>query len=75
MSEAVEGTCALCGQVMVRDGDDAWHPWNVERACPPEPGPMNESRENFDAWQAFYAAGLRTGRPGVEHFRSQLERP
>jgi hypothetical protein len=31
---------------------------------------MMASKANFDAWQAFYAAGLSPGRPGREHFQS-----
>lgn len=71
--EAEVGTCDLCGQEMIRTPDDCWHPWDVPMPCPPEPGPMNESRENFDAWQAFYASGMRTGRPGRHHFRTTEE--
>ena len=67
------GVCALCGQEMIRTADDCWHPSDVERACPPEPGRMTESRENFEAWQRFYASGLRCGRPGREHFRAERE--
>lgn len=63
--EAVGGICALCGQEMVRYGDDAWHPYTVKRACPPEP-----ERDDYDGWAAFAASGLRSGRPGVEHFRA-----
>jgi hypothetical protein len=74
MSEEVEvGTCALCGQEMIRTADDCWHPYDVATACPPEPGPMTESRENFNAWQEFYASGLRPGRPGREHFTAAKE--
>ncbi len=67
--ESNVGSCALCGQVMVRvieDGivRDVWHPWNVAQACPPEP--PSRSQE----WQDWYAAGGRTGRPGHEHFRT-----
>jgi hypothetical protein len=60
---------------MIRTADDCWHPWHVTEACPPEPGRMTESRENFDAWQEFHAAGLRPGRPGREHFRRAEETP
>ena len=64
------GTCALCGQEMIRTADDCWHPWDVKVACPPEPGPMMESKENSLAWMDFYNKGLRPGRPGREHFRA-----
>lgn len=69
------GICDLCGQEMIRTADDCWHPWSVGTACPPEPGRMSESRENHEAWQAFYANGLRPGRPGREHFRAALADP
>ena len=63
---AMEGHCDLCKQVMVRAGDDAWHPHTVKRACPPEP-----STTPYDGpgWKAFWEQGLAPGRPGVEHFR------
>lgn len=70
VSDAYEGTCDLCGQLMVRDGDDAWHPAavtiNSGIVCPPEPcgNPFD-----YDGWKQFYDSGLRPGRPGVEHFR------
>ena len=65
--DAELGTCDLCGQKMIRTADDCWHPWNVAKACPPEP-----SSVPFDAegWAAFRAAGLAGHRPGREHFRT-----
>lgn len=72
MSEQVTfevGTCDLCGQEMVRTPDDCWHPFNVRRACPPEPPSMRGGDPGaIAAWQEFHAAGLRPGRPGREHF-------
>ena len=60
------GVCALCGQELIRTADDCWHPWDVARACPPEPrGPA--------ALSDWYAAGNRTGRPGREHWRRNEE--
>lgn len=65
------GTCALCGQPMVRgslDGapDDAWHPDTFDAAqCPRMPDPGKD-------WQAYALAvnlGLTPGHPGAEHFR------
>lgn len=57
------GICNLCRQQMLYDprNGDAWHPWDVERACPPEP-------KTFEGWQDFARAGLRPGRPGAQHF-------
>jgi hypothetical protein len=67
--EAEVGTCDLCGQELIRTADDCWHPYDVERACPPQPDdPKMSTPESFDAWQTFYASGLRPGRPGREHF-------
>jgi hypothetical protein len=59
------GTCALCGQEMIRTEDDCWHPHAVAKVCPPEP-----SSEPYDltGWVAFHDSGLRPGRPGREHF-------
>lgn len=59
----IAGTCKLCGQEMVLTKDDCWHPWNVPTACPPEP-----AKDDYEGWQKFYRAGLRSGRPGREHF-------
>lgn len=53
---AEQGTCSLCGQEMIRWGDDAWHPAKVSIACPPEVGMFG-----FPKWG-------RAGRPGVEYF-------
>lgn len=59
---AEEGTCDLCGQRMLRTSSgECWHPYNVERACPPEP----EDPADYGTW---CAAGNRTLRPGAEHF-------
>lgn len=67
MSKAEVGTCDLCGQEMVytAEDNDAWHPYYVERVCPPEP---SSDLWDHDAWQAFFAKGWRPGRPGAEHF-------
>lgn len=51
------GECDLCGQDLLRTSSDCWHPWTVERACPPEP-PLH-------AWPP----GFRSGRPGRDHWR------
>jgi len=59
------GTCDLCGQVLLLTADDCWHPWNVDRACPPEPPGTSPE------WRAWAMAGNRSGRPGREHFVSQ----
>lgn len=56
------GTCDLCGQKMIRTAADCWHPYNVEKACPPEP------RGDSLAYGEWIMAGNRTGRPGREHF-------
>ena len=49
------GTCALCGQEMLRTATDCWHPWDVAEACPPgDPTAL--------------PAGTSSGRPGREHF-------
>lgn len=61
--EAEVGTCALCGQEMIRTADDCWHPWNVAKACPPEP-----SSADFAAYSAWRAAGNESLRPGRQHF-------
>lgn len=36
MSDVEQGSCGLCGQCMLRTVSDCWHPWHVEKACPPE---------------------------------------
>lgn len=68
---AVEhGTCALCGQAMVRGSVegrpvDAWHPDpDHARACPviPEPG------TDPAGWSLAINLGLTPGHPGAEHF-------
>lgn len=68
-----EGTCARCGQTMLRatraDGqvEDVWHPHDVPRACPEQPtDPIDADPA---AWSRWYAAGNKPGRPGFEHFR------
>jgi hypothetical protein len=64
------GTCALCGQPMVRgsvEGSpiDAWHPdETTAAACPPIPDPGTD-------WEGYALAtnlGLTPGHPGAEHF-------
>lgn len=62
MDEAEIGCCALCGQQLIRTADDCWHPWNVERPCPPQPAALLDLL-------TWYEAGGRTGRPGREHFQ------
>ena len=63
MTNVEIGICDLCGQEMLKTADDAWHPWNVERECPPTP-----AMTDFDGWREFNAKGLRIGRPGAQHF-------
>jgi hypothetical protein len=67
-AEAEVGVCGLCNQTMIRTADDCWHPWDVEKACPPEP-PGGTTR-----WIAWYQAGNRSGRPGREHWRATEEK-
>lgn len=62
-TEPEEGTCDLCGQYMIRTPDDCWHPYNVERACPPEPPGLDHA-----AWSEWYREGNRPLRPGRQHF-------
>lgn len=66
------GTCALCGQQMIKDVDpvDAWHPYGVEFACPPEP---SSTPYDVEGWQRFHDLGLRPGRPGLEYFVAEGE--
>jgi hypothetical protein len=59
------GTCDLCGQKLIRTATDCWHPWNVERACPPE-FPLSPEHPNGIAFGDGY------GRPGREHFVSPV---
>lgn len=69
------GSCDLCGQEMIRTDDDCWHPWDVRVACPPEPPSMRGGDPAAVArWQKFYESGLRTGRPGRDHFVPALIR-
>lgn len=63
MTVAEEGTCGLCGQVMIRTEDDCWHPYDVAKACPPEP-PSSDPV----AYSQWRAAGNQSLRPGREHF-------
>jgi len=63
--DAELGTCDVCGQVLLRTADDCWHPWNVLRACPPEPSTVPW---DIKGWLDFRAAGLSSHRPGREHF-------
>lgn len=68
------GRCALCHQEMIATRDDCWHPFTVPKACPPEPPDARmRTKESYDAWQAFYASGLRPGRPGRQHFEPMPE--
>jgi hypothetical protein len=77
MSERPEvGTCDLCGQELIRTADDCWHPYDIAVACPTQPeDPKMSTPESFAAWQAFYASGLRPGRPGREHFQPECHSP
>ena len=64
------GHCSLCGQEMILGRDDAWHPYDVERACPVEPpDPKMTTEGSYRAWQEWYASGKRHGRPGREYWR------
>jgi len=62
--EAEVGTCALCGQEMVRTIGDCYHPWNVKTACPPEP-----------PGRIFWPKDVFPGRPGREFFVSAEDIP
>lgn len=53
--------------VLTEDGE-AYHPYNVPAACPPEPQQSLSTKEGYPLWQEFYAKGLRPGRPGDEHW-------
>lgn len=55
-----KGTCVLCGQEMLRTADDCWHPYYVERACPPESAGGGFPQPEWG----------KPGRPGREHFRA-----
>lgn len=57
------GTCALCGQIMVRTEDDCWHPYYVPIACPWEPSPWDLRARN-----TWLATGHSTLRPGRQYF-------
>lgn len=71
VSEWEVGTCALCGQELVRTPDDCWHPYTVKFACPPEPrGSGHPDGYDDEGWAGFFAAGKRSNRPGREHFRA-----
>lgn len=65
-----QGTCALCGQFMVRGSvegapPDAWHPDPADAAaCPPIPSP----EDNYEAWATAVNLGLTPGHPGIEQF-------
>lgn len=57
--EALYGTCKACGQMLIMTASDCWHPWNVEKTCPPE----------VDLGQGFpVPAWGGYGRPGVAYF-------
>lgn len=59
MAEAQSGVCDLCGQELILTDDDCWHPFNVEKACPPE---THEGGLVTTAFGTFF-------RPGREHWR------
>lgn len=66
------GTCALCGQVLVRgslptdDRVEVYHPVQEDRAkCPPLPDPSTHWNDYAEA----LAAGAKPGYPGAEHFQ------
>lgn len=63
--QAESGICDLCGQELIRTATDCWHPYTVERACPPEPG---DDWSQETGWPAFYRQYRGPGRPGREHF-------
>lgn len=57
--EVLVGTCRACGQELLLTDNDCWHPYNVEKACPPE----------IDFGQGFgVPAWGGYGRPGVAYF-------
>lgn len=53
-----EGTCSRCGQTMLRTASDAWHPYTVKEACPPE---IDKDGVTVPEWGGY-------GRPGREYF-------
>lgn len=53
------GTCKACGQVLLVSPNDCWHPYNVEKACPPEID-MGQGIK-VPAWGGY-------GRPGLNYF-------
>lgn len=62
-----QGTCALCGRLMVRGTDPviAWHPDpDAAAACPVLPDPSTD----WNAYAEAVNAGLSPGYPGTEHF-------
>jgi hypothetical protein len=71
-SEVEVGTCDLCGQEFLRTADDCWHPFYVEKACPPEP---SSNPFDVDGWQEFFEKGLAPNRPGREHWRPKADSP
>lgn len=60
------GTCALCGQPMIRTPDgDAWHPVGaLTTPCPVLPDPHT----HWNDYAAAINSGLEPGRPGAQHF-------
>lgn len=71
------GTCALCGQPMVRgtvEGSpaDAWHPDETDAAaCPPIPDP----RTDWNGYAEAVNAAALHGHPGLEHFTPACDHP
>lgn len=71
------GTCALCGQPMVRGSVegapvDAWHHQEADAAaCPAFPSPQ----EDWNGYATLVNLGLSPGHPGVEHFVPTPETP
>ena len=59
MSDGAQvGACKACGQELILTEDDCWHPYNVERACPPEIDYQGFAKAQ---WGSF-------GRPGRQYF-------
>lgn len=71
------GTCALCGEGMVRGSVlgapvDAWHPDDgTPQACPVMPNPATR----WDEYAALLNTGISPGHPGLQHFIPALVEP
>lgn len=59
------GTCTACKQEMIQTDTDCWHPWNVEKACPPE---IFVNNLWIPAWGSV-------GRPGRDFFMENDTQP